>query len=138
MPRLHHKPIKSAFLGWDLHIKFSKVPRDSTVKAKMSNTVLCLEFIEHRTVPFPCFFYWLFYLFTFQMLSSFPVSPLKTPFPSPSPCLYEGSPPPTQLTALASHAGASRLHRTKHLLSNSYQIRPSTTTIAAEAIGPSM
>jgi hypothetical protein len=28
------------------------------------------------------FFYWIFYLFTFQMLSPFPVPPLETPIPS--------------------------------------------------------
>jgi hypothetical protein len=37
-------------------------------------------------------FYWIFYLFTFQMLSPFPVSNSRPP-PSypPSPCFYEGS-----------------------------------------------
>jgi hypothetical protein len=35
------------------------------------------------------FFYWIFSLFTFQMLFPFPVSL------TPSPCFYEGVPPPT-------------------------------------------
>jgi hypothetical protein len=46
-------------------------------------------------------FYWLFYLFTFQMLSSFPISPPQAPYHlSPSPCLYEGAPPPAHPTLL--------------------------------------
>jgi hypothetical protein len=41
------------------------------------------------------YFYWLFYLFTFQVLSPFPVSPPQAPMPSPSThCLYESAPPP--------------------------------------------
>ena len=41
-------------------------------------------------------FYWLFYLFTFQMLSPFLVSPPQTPYPIPlAPCLYEGASLPT-------------------------------------------
>jgi hypothetical protein len=37
-------------------------------------------------------FYWLFYLFTFQMLSPFPVSPLQTSPSHPSSlCLYDNS-----------------------------------------------
>jgi hypothetical protein len=49
------------------------------------------------------FFYWIFYLFTFQMLSLFPISPPEIPYPIP---LLHGSirvlPPPTHslLTAL--------------------------------------
>ena len=35
-------------------------------------------------------FYWLFYLFTFQMLFPFLVSPAQTPYPTPRPCFYEG------------------------------------------------
>lgn len=31
------------------------------------------------------FFYWIFSLYTFQMFSYFQVSPLKTPYPLPSP-----------------------------------------------------
>jgi hypothetical protein len=42
------------------------------------------------------FFKWIFYLFTFQMLSPFPVSPLQPPYPIPPlPCFYEGAPLPT-------------------------------------------
>jgi hypothetical protein len=47
----------------------------------------------HTEVFFFFHFYWLFYLFTFQLLSPFPVSPLQTPIPCPSPCLWEGAPP---------------------------------------------
>ena len=41
-------------------------------------------------------FYWIFSLFTFQMLTPFPVSPKGNPlFHQPSSCFYEGVPPPT-------------------------------------------
>ena len=48
-------------------------------------------------VPFLFFFYWTFSLFTFQMLSPSPVSlPLRNTLSHPpSPCFYEGVPPPT-------------------------------------------
>ena len=71
----------------------------------------------------PVFFsfisYWLFYLFTFQMLSSFPVSPLQTHFiPSPH-CFYVGTLLPTYPLPLhhpsIPYAGALNLHRTKGL-----------------------
>jgi len=39
--------------------------------------------------------YWIFYLFTFQMLPPDPVSLQKRPSHLPSPCFYEGAPPPT-------------------------------------------
>ena len=39
---------------------------------------------------------WIFYLFTFQMLSPFLIPPTqKPPIPSPSSYFYEGVPPPT-------------------------------------------
>jgi hypothetical protein len=64
---------------------------------------------------------WLFYLFTFQMLSSFPFSPLQIPYPiSPFP-FYEGVPPSihSHLTTLPfPDTGAASLHRTKGLLSH--------------------
>ena len=41
-------------------------------------------------------FYWLFYLFTFEMLSPSWFSLCKPPIPSPSSCLYEGAHPATQ------------------------------------------
>jgi hypothetical protein len=47
---------------------------------------------------FVCFliFYWIFSLFTFQMLTPFLVShPKKTLTSPPSPCFYEGAPPST-------------------------------------------
>lgn len=37
----------------------------------------------------------IFYLFTCQMLSPFPVSPVKTSIPPLPICLYESNPPPT-------------------------------------------
>ena len=64
------------------------------------------------------FLYWIFYLFTFQMLSPFPVSPPETPSPRPhSPAPMRVLPYPqthSSLTALASpYTGASSLHKTK-------------------------
>ena len=48
------------------------------------------------TQPIIKFFYWLFYIFTFQILSPFPVSPLELPHPSPFLlCLFESAPPTT-------------------------------------------
>ena len=47
-------------------------------------------------------FYWLFYLFTFQILSPFPVSSQKTPYPIfPPNCFCEGA-SPTHLPTPAS------------------------------------
>jgi len=46
-----------------------------------------------NTASFPSFFlffYWIFFYFTFQMLSPFPVSPLEIPYPMPSPLLLWG------------------------------------------------
>jgi len=86
-------------------------------------------------------FYWLFSLFTFQMLSSFTISPPQTPSLIPhNPCLYEGAPQPTcpispQCPSIA-NTGSLSLHRTKGLPSHWCQIRSSFTTYAAGAMGP--
>jgi hypothetical protein len=82
-------------------------------------------------------FYWIFYLFTFQMLFPFPVSPLQTPYciltltlllwESNSLFHLPHSPGPTHyhLTALAFlYTEASSFHRTKSLPSHWCQIRP--------------
>jgi hypothetical protein len=62
-------------------------------------------------------FYWLFYLFVFQMLFPFLFSPLQPSYPlAPPSYFYDGAPPPTpsHLTALAlTNAGAWSLHRIK-------------------------
>ena len=52
------------------------------------------------------FFCWLFYLFTFQMLSPFQVSPPQTPIPSsvPTHCFYEGA--PSLILLLLSHSSS--------------------------------
>jgi hypothetical protein len=62
-----------------------------------------------------------FYLFTFQMLSPFPVFPLETPYIIPLPLLLRMPPLliPSLLTALAFlYTGASSLHRPKGLSSH--------------------
>jgi hypothetical protein len=68
-------------------------------------------------------FYWIFSLFKFQMFSSFQVSPPETPpIPSPSPCLYEGAPPPLTHSCLPilafPYTGASNTLRPKGLSSH--------------------
>ena len=52
-----------------------------------------------------CFlFYWIFYVFTFQILSPSQVSPPRSFLSySPSPCFYEGAPFPPILTSLPCH-----------------------------------
>ena len=75
------------------------------------------------------FINWIFYLFTFQMLSLFLVSSLQTPYPIPHyPASIRVLPnPPTHscLTALAFlYTRASSLHRTKGLPSHCCQLRP--------------
>ena len=84
------------------------------------------------------FFNWIFSLFTFQMLSPFPVyPPPKNTLPhSPSPCFYVGVPPPTHPLSTLGHL--SSLYRTKDLFSNWCLTRTSSLTYAAGAMGPSM
>jgi hypothetical protein len=48
-----------------------------------------------QSMNFKKIFYWLFYLFTFQM-SSFQVSSPQTPYPISYPCFYERAPSLTQ------------------------------------------
>jgi len=88
------------------------------------------------------FFYWIFYLLTFQMLSHFLVFPLETPYLILLPhCFYEGapSPPYSCLPILAfSYTGASSLHRTKGLSFHWCPTRPSSAAYVDRAMGPSM
>jgi hypothetical protein len=66
-------------------------------------------------------FYWIFYLFTFLMLSLFLVSPLETLYSISPPCFYDSAPPPTHSHFLAltfPYSGASSLHGTKGLSSH--------------------
>ena len=68
-------------------------------------------------------FYWIFYLFTFQMFSLFPISPLKTPFLFPLAPVSMGviphSPTHSRIPALAfPYTQAWNLHRTKGLPSH--------------------
>jgi hypothetical protein len=52
------------------------------------------------------FFNWIFYLFTFKMLSPSQVSPLQIPYPFPLfPCFYESAPPSTHCPSIALHWG---------------------------------
>jgi len=92
---------------------------------RLSNIIQPLDFLFYL-------FYFLnriFYLFTFQMLLPFQVSPLQTPYPiPPNPASMKLLPyPPTHscLTALAFlYTGASSFHRTKDFSSHWCQIRP--------------
>ena len=73
-------------------LSISHKERAPTVTYRQSD-----ENIFSIEVLFFLFFYWIFSLFTFQMLSPFPVSipPRNTLSHPPSPCFYEGVPPPT-------------------------------------------
>jgi hypothetical protein len=95
---------------------------------------------QHDFLQFHKDFYWLFYLFTFQMLSPCPVSLLETPYPIlPTPASMRVLPH----TATHSHlpnltfpySGASRLTKTKCLSSHWCKTRPSSDTYAAGAMG---
>jgi hypothetical protein len=44
----------------------------------------------NQNIVYICF-YWLFYLFIFQMLAPFWVSPPQSPYPISSPCFNEGA-----------------------------------------------
>ena len=80
-------------------------------------------------------FYWIFSLFTFQMLSLFLVSlpPGNTLSHRPFPCFYAGVPPTTHLLTLDSFAlgHLSSLHRTKDLFFHLCMTRPSSATYSA-------
>ena len=89
------------------------------------------------------FFNWIFHLFTFQMLSPFLVSFLQLPYPIlPLPASIRVFPQPlthSYLAALAfPYTRALSLHRTKGFSSHRCKTRPSSTTYAAGAVGPSM
>jgi hypothetical protein len=93
---------------------------------------------------FLIFCYWLFYLFTFQMSSPFPVSPLQSPSPSPASTRVFPH-PPTQLTTHSCltalvflYTGASSLHRTKGHSSRWCPTRPSSATYAVGSMGSSL
>jgi hypothetical protein len=81
-------------------------------------------------------FYWIFYLFKFQMLSRFPVSSLETPYPIPP----SMSCSPTH--TLLPHCPSIPLHwgikpsLKQGLPSHWCQIRPSSAIYAAGVIGP--
>ena len=87
--------------------------------------------------------YWVFYLFTIQMLSSFPFSPPEIPYPILYfPASMKVLPQPSThscLNILAfTYIGALSLHRTKGLSSHWCPTMPSSATYAAGAKGPSM
>ena len=89
------------------------------------------------------YIYPLFYLFTFHMLSPFPVSPPQTisRIGLPPPCFYTGASPlaPHHPSSPLCWDGTSGLHKTKSLPSHCCQIKPSLATYAIYgAMGPSM
>ena len=55
------------------------------VRATLHYTKLRGSELQLPPPPLPPPPYWIFYLFTFQMLSPFLVSPLQTPYPHPPP-----------------------------------------------------
>ena len=85
---------------------------------------------------------WIFYLFTFQLLSPFPVSPPETSYPFPPPASMKACPHPLTHSCLPTlafpYTGASSLHRTKGLFSHWFPTRPSSAPYTAGAMGPSM
>jgi len=89
------------------------------------------------------FFYWLVYVFTFQVFSPFPVSPPETPISSPPPhrlpwgCSPSHPPTPTSHWAFL-YTRAFCLHSTKGLSFYWHQARPSSPTYAAGAMDLSM
>jgi hypothetical protein len=52
-------------------------------------------FVQNTSTLFLFFFYWLSYLFTFQMLPHFLVFSLQTPYAITHTCFYKGTPSPT-------------------------------------------
>jgi len=87
------------------------------------------------------YFYWLFYLFTFNML--FPSQFLlhKLPITSSSPCFCEGAPPTAHFCLsdpVFLYTGSSSLHRTKGLHSHWCQIRQCSAKYVAGAMGLNM
>jgi hypothetical protein len=87
------------------------------------------------------FFYWIFSLFTFQMLSPFPVSPIREThypilLPPASMRVYLHLPTHSHLPTLDSPTlgHLSSLHRTKDLSSHWCMTRPSSATCAAGAM----
>jgi hypothetical protein len=85
-------------------------------------------------------FYWLSYLFTFQMLSHFMVPLPGNPLSHPSsPCFYEGVPHPPTLSCLPTltfpYTGSSSFYRSKGLFSHWFPTRPSSVTYVAGAMG---
>jgi hypothetical protein len=91
------------------------------------------------TYPLPLFFNWIFYVFTFQILSHFTVSPLETisPISPPSASMKMPAPTHSHLTVLA-YTGATSLHWTKGLYSHWCQKSPSSALYSVGAMNPSM
>jgi hypothetical protein len=106
------------------------------------NIQLQVGYIEdmHFLFFFFNFFYWLFSLFTFHMLSPFQVSPLESPYPiSPPPASMRVLPyPPTHSslpTVALPYTGASNPLRPKGSSSHLCPTRPFSATYAARAMG---
>jgi hypothetical protein len=83
------------------------------------------------------YFYYIFSLFTFQMLSPFLVSTLQTPFPIPPSTAHQLI--HSCFLALAfPYTGSESLHRTKGLSYHWWPIRLSSATYEAGVMGPSL
>jgi hypothetical protein len=86
------------------------------------------------------FFNWLFYLLIFQMLFPLTSFPFTNSYPLPLPTSMRVLPYPLSCfsTLTISYPPSSSLHRTKGLPSQWYQMRQSSTTYPAGAMGPPM
>jgi hypothetical protein len=93
---------------------------------------------DFKLVPI---FYWLFYLFTLQILSCFLIfSPQKTPYPTPL-WFYVGvayQPIPASLPSHSPTLEHQAFMGSRGLFSSRCPMRPSSATYTTEAMGPSV
>ena len=114
------------------------------ISATFFSVLLFSCFLVDDLIAFLFFFLnWIFYLFTFQMLFPFPISPSETFYPIPSPpTSMRVYPLPTQPLPLPHpqfpYIGALSLHWTKGFSSHRCPTRPSFATYVAGAMHYSM
>jgi hypothetical protein len=103
---------------------------------------MCITFFLSYLPALNYFFSFFIGYFIYLHLKCYPPSQffLHNSHISSSPCLYEGAPPPTPThsclsTPVFPSPGSSSLHRTNGLLSQWCQMRPSSATYPAGAMG---